>query len=79
MRALIPLALLAVSACSKGDDAADRYQIVSQSGADYGVKCATAREAARGYLDDKNQAKYREWSSKAFIDCGLAEGSRSLM
>lgn len=78
MRNLMTLTLLALAACSSaGAKEEEKYRMVTEDTAGkyrpYVARCEQAKAVAAAYLDDGNQAKYREWKSTSDLDCGLTD------
>ena len=68
MTRLIPLAVLALSACgpspeAEADTLAERYTAAYESGASREELCIRAIDAADARLAARQVAKYEEWSS----------------
>ncbi len=79
MRRLLPLTLLALTACaSQGDKEADKYRMVAEAGqsaeSQQSDLCQQARTVVQAYLDENNEEEYRRWKLTADLDCAsLAE------
>lgn len=61
----LPLALLIGCAPSAATKAEKAHEIASGAI----DRCAMARNAERAWLENGNDEKYREWRSKASMDC----------
>jgi serine protease inhibitor ecotin len=78
MRNFMVLPLLALAACSSaGAKEEEKYHMVERQPGDVGMYryktlCAQSKAVASAYLDDQNEAKYREWKQKSDLNCSLA-------
>lgn len=76
---LIVLPLLAlVAACSSaGAREEEKYEIVERQSGDVGMYryrtlCNQSKVVAAAYLEEKDEAKYKDWKLKSDINCSLA-------
>lgn len=64
--------MVVVGACSSaGGDAEQQYGIV-RAGGDPAATCKAAKDTAAGYLKDHDQAKYKQWTDTAELECAAA-------
>ncbi len=76
MRYILILPLCALAACSSaGAREEEKYQIVDRDTARFPGKqrdqelCTQGQAVAKAYLDERNEAKYKDWKLRADIAC----------
>lgn len=69
------LASLVLAGCSesKGDKALREYEMMSHSPMTRQERCAISKKIEQGYLEDENREKYRDWQTRALINCTRAD------
>lgn len=74
MRLTAILLILTLAACSsKAAEEVKKYEIVERQTANDGFRykalCPQARAVESAYLEEGNEAKYKEWHLTAELDC----------
>ena len=82
MRKLLLIFSLVLAGCaSKGDEAAEAYEIAKNSGASDAQLCRSAQAVWDAYVASGDATEAEQWKTQASIDCSLAhfkEGYREL-